>query len=400
MSDWRKVVRNCRIGLHTELGGQTACLPVYAEEGGGDALINGKPIWVPSTVTFEGKTWHHVGIRFKGNASLSFTYKAGVHKLPLRFDFDQYEDENCSTLDQRFFGFKRLTLSNNYGDDSSLHEKVATEIFREAGVPAPYAAFYRVFVDVGEGPTYFGIYTMVEVPAKPLFERAFGDKDGNLYKPEGTSASWNSFSEVSFGKRTNEVEGDWSDISSAVNALHASRADPKKWRADLESVFYVEGFLRWLAVNTVIQNWDTYGNMVQNYYVYTSTSDGLVHWIPWDNNEAFKDGGMFPALSLSQDEVTEFFPLIRLLVDDPVYKAQYISFVEAVISGPYETTRAKARFSEAMDLVRPYITGEEGEQAGYTLLESPSDLETEFQRLLTQVDQRTAAVTQFLAEGE
>ncbi len=387
-------------GVCANLGPSQGCLPLYAGEGAGDAMVEGKPIYVKSTVVFEGKTWQHVGLRFKGNASLAFTWKEGVHKLPLKLDFDEFEDEHCDTLDQRFFGFKRLSLSNNMGDDSNLREKVAGEIFLEAGVPAPRSAFYRVFLDFGEGSKYMGLYTMVEVPAKPLLAREFGDKDGNLYKPEGRSASWSSFHEDSFGKRSNELEGDWSDIIGAFNALHADRSDPAKWRAGLEGVFDVHGFLKCLAVMTVIQNWDTYGNMVQNYYLYTSSTDGLVHWIPWDNNSAFTEVGLFPALSLGQDEVTDFFPLIRFLLDDPVYRSTYVSFLEDVVSGPYEATRAKKLFEEEMQLIKPYIVGPDGEQAGFTLLADPSDFDAEYQRLLKHTDERKEAVAQFLAEEE
>jgi hypothetical protein len=37
-------------------------------EGGMRSSIR-NPIWVPCTVEFEGKTWWHVGVRFKGNTS-------------------------------------------------------------------------------------------------------------------------------------------------------------------------------------------------------------------------------------------------------------------------------------------------------------------------------------------
>ena len=39
------------------------------------------------------------------------------------------------------------------------------------------------------------------------------------------------------------------------------------WRANLETVFDTDVFLKYLAVNTVVQNWDTYGRMTHNYYL-------------------------------------------------------------------------------------------------------------------------------------
>ena len=39
------------------------------------------------------------------------------------------------------------------------------------------------------------------------------------------------------------------------------------WRANLETVIDTNVFLKYLAVNTVVQNWDTYGRMTHNYYL-------------------------------------------------------------------------------------------------------------------------------------
>ena len=83
------------------------------------------------------------------------------------------------------------------------------------------------------------------------------------------------------------------DILALFDALHdESRiSEPATWRANLEAVFNVDTFIHWLAVNTVIQNWDTYGTMAHNYYLYNDPTTGLLTWIPWDNNEALTSGG-------------------------------------------------------------------------------------------------------------
>ena len=102
-----------------------------------------------------------------------------------------------------------------------------------------------------------------------------------------------SFDEASFDKETNKDESDWSDVIAAIEALNADKSDPAAWRAGLEAVFNVDEFLRWLAVNTTIQNWDTYGSMAHNYYLYGDPTDnGRLAWIPWDNNMALSGEGM------------------------------------------------------------------------------------------------------------
>ena len=68
------------------------------------------------------------------------------------------------------------------------------------------------------------------------------------------------------------------------------QADAEAWRTSLEQVFNTDQFLKWLAVNTTIQNWDTYGRMTHNYYLYNNPQNNQLTWIPWDNNEALQTG--------------------------------------------------------------------------------------------------------------
>ena len=210
------------------------------------------PMYVPADVAFEGQTFHKAGFRFKGISSLSNAWRAGIEKLPLRLNFDVLEDEFPEIRDQTFFGFPNLAFTNNGTDTSFLRQRVVTELFREAGVPAARTAFVRVFLNRGEGPVYLGLYTMTEVPDSPMLTTLFGSDDGNLYKPVGTGGRWTQFFETSFPKKTNEEDEDWTDIREAIAVLNESRASAAVWRARLEVRFAVNGFLRWLALNTMV----------------------------------------------------------------------------------------------------------------------------------------------------
>lgn len=361
-----------------------------------------EPVYRSCTFKFEGKAWWHVGVRFKGNSSLFYPWMIGTSmKFPFRVDFDYFEDDYPEIMNQRFYGFSELSMSNNFYDDSLLREKVVGDIFREAGVPAPRNASCQLYVDYGEGPIYFGLYIMTEVPRRPMLGTQFGDPDGNLYKPEGPGARWVTFDQASFEKDTNITQSDWSDIQAAFAALHASRSDPETWRTGLEAVFDVDGFLRWLAVNTVIQNWDTYGILPHNYYLYSDPADGLLHWIPWDNNEALKSTSIITdplPLSLDSTAVDDSWPLIRYLIDDPVYHATYLFFVHDVIEGAFSLTPAQTRLRNAHELISPFVVGSQGEQRGYTLLAGPEDFENELDNLLAHAEQRREDTLQFLSQ--
>jgi spore coat protein CotH len=368
---------------------------------GGDKMMGSSvnPTYVPVTVEFEDDTWTNVGLRFKGNSSLRSTWGSGNMKLPLRLDFDQFEDEYPEIDDQRFYGFEQLTFSSGFSDASFLREKTTADIFREAGVPAAQTAFYQVYVNYGEGPIYFGLYTAVEVVDDTVIETQFEDDDGNVYKPEGTGASFaaGTFSEASFEKQTNEEEADWSDIQAIFDALHADTrmSDPVTWRNDLEAVFDVGNFLNWLAVNTVVQNWDTYGGMTHNYYLYHDPTTDQMIWIPWDNNEALSSGrGQRNVISLAMDEVGDDWPLIRYLLDDEVYYAQYVVYVDAVIDTAFEPAKMETTYRELAALIELYVLSENAE---HTHLQSEADFYAAIEELVEHAYARYDAAAEFVA---
>lgn len=176
-------------------------------------------------------------------------------------------------------------------------------------MPSAHTAFYEVYVNYGEGPVYFDLYTMVETVEDSVISQQFTSDEGNLYKPEGAGATFAevAFNEAPFNKETNQDEADYTVIQSLFAALQADTRlrDPVAWRSGLETVFDVDIFLRGLAVHTVVQNWDTYGLISHNYFLYADPESGRITWIPWGNKRALSESGVRNALSLSPDEVTD-----------------------------------------------------------------------------------------------
>jgi hypothetical protein len=393
------------VGACTDLMGTLACLP----EGGpgmdpgmgGTDFLPRTPVYVECDVTEGATTWRHVGIRFKGNSSLSTAWSSGIYKMPLRLNFDKFEDEYPDTKNQRYHGFDSLSLSNGAMDASLLRDKLGTDVFANAGVPAPATAFYRIFIDHSEGPIYFGLYTGIELPDDDSFlDRRFGGHEGNLYKPDGAAARWDVWDPETLGKENNTDAADYSDAKALFDALHGDRSDAAAWRAGLEAVLDVDAFLHWLALNAVVQDWDVYGQMAHNYFLYADPSDGgRFQWIPWDHSFAFTGdgGGMFgQSMSLGMDEVSEQWPLIRFLLDDPMYNERYAQFVAQAVELEYTPADMSPRFTAAHELIAPYVIGAEGELPGYTFVTSDADFTAALDQLLMHVEQRPQEVAEFL----
>ncbi|MCK0133627.1 CotH kinase family protein [Arenibacter sp. S6351L] len=366
--------------------------------GGGLVEVDEDPIFVPGEVLYNGKEWYRVGVRFKGNSSLQSSWSSGILKLSFKLDFDEFEDQYPQIDNQRFYGFKKLSLKNNYNDKSMLREKVATDVFRDAGIASSHAAFYAVYVDHGDGPQYFGVYTLVEEVDDTVIDTQFSDNDGNLYKPDGTGASFaqGTFTEDVFVKKTNEDEADFSDIQSVFTALHAAdrTTDPETWRANLESVFDTDTFLKYLAVNTVIQNWDTYGRMTHNYYLYNNPDTEKLSWIPWDNNEALQNGNREGSLALDFSDLNDTeWPLIGYLYEDATYRAQYDAYVQEVVDNAFNVSTMQSKYAVYSALVEPYANLE---VSGYSFLSSSADFQAAISQLNSHVSARTTAVNNYL----
>ena len=60
-----------------------------------------------------GITHENVGLKLKGNSSLMSANMSGNGKVPFRLRFDRFECEVAAILNQRFYGFQRLTFSSN-----------------------------------------------------------------------------------------------------------------------------------------------------------------------------------------------------------------------------------------------------------------------------------------------
>lgn len=365
--------------------------------GGSSSFSDETPVYVAADFYFNGIQWYNVGVRYKGNSSLESSYSSGIGKLPLRLKFDEFEDDFPEITNQRFYGFKDLSLSSNYNDKSMMREKAASDIFSEFGVPSARSAFYEVWVDYGSGPVYFGLYTMMEVVFDTMLEDVFGSNSGNCYKPDGDGAMFSSsgFSLDDFEKKTNEDIGDWSDIQEMYNRLHASTrtTDVETWKTNLEAVFDVDGFLKYLAANNTIQNWDTYGNMTHNYYLYHDPADDLIKWIVWDNNEAFQSGARYSTLSFEMSEVSNDWPLITYITDVDEYRATYDAYIQEFVDGAFAPSKMSTQYS-AYDVI--IASSATSEISGYTFLSNSSDYSSAVSTLKSHCSSRTSAAFSYL----
>ena len=126
-------------------------------------------------VTINGVTYNSVGIRTKGNSSLtSIAQDSTTDRYSFKLNFDKYID------DQTYNGIEKLALNNNYTDTTYMKEYLSYEIYSSLGVPTPEYAYANISIN-GEP---WGLYLAVEDIDERYIEKYYGSVEGNLYKPE------------------------------------------------------------------------------------------------------------------------------------------------------------------------------------------------------------------------
>jgi spore coat protein CotH len=226
-----------------------------------------------------------VAARFRGNSS--YAAAAPYLKRPLKIDFNYFDDE------QRLMGLKELYLSPNCLDPSQVREHLSYELFHKAGIATPRTALAQVFltIDGQHDAAALGPYTVIEDPqSKSFLKREFGDSSGLLFKPD-------SYGELRYlGEDWNDYRVGYSCKTDGTVVLRKrfieltkliSRADDERFAREIESFIDMDQFVRFVAVNVLMANYDSFLATDHNFFVYIHPKTLKAHFFPWDLNLSF-----------------------------------------------------------------------------------------------------------------
>lgn len=126
-------------------------------------------------VTINGETFNNVGIRPKGNSSLtSVANDSTTDRYSIKIDFGQYVDG------QTYHGIRKLALNNNISDATYMKEAISYDIYNFLGIATPEYSYTDIKINGSD----WGLYLGVEVIDERFIEKNYGEISGNLYKPE------------------------------------------------------------------------------------------------------------------------------------------------------------------------------------------------------------------------
>lgn len=292
-------------------------------------------------VEIAGTTFYSVGIRPKGNTSLSsIANDPDNDRYSFKLEFDKFVDG------QTCFGLDKLVLNNSYADYTYMKEALIYDMFQYLGADASLYNFAKINVN----NEYFGVYLALEAVEESFMLRNYGTGQGYLYKPDsmnmgkrdenkngggmpempqnfqrpegefkmpenfnfeemkkempdfgggmgggfpggmggGNGANLNysndnldNYSAIWDGEVNNSTKADHTRVVTALKNISQNN--------NIEKYFDVDNILKYMAVHNFAVNDDSLsGGMAHNYYLYES--NGQINILPWDYNLSL--GGM------------------------------------------------------------------------------------------------------------
>ncbi|WP_165867313.1 CotH kinase family protein [Paenibacillus pinisoli] len=328
-----------------------------------------------ATVEYNGEKYENVAIRTKGNLSLrSVVNMQNSDRYSFKISFDEY-------VNQTLGGISKINLNNNYSDNSYMQEFLSYELAEEMGLPTPKRSYVNVYVN-GE---LWGFYLAIEQIGDAYLERNFGKAYGTLYKANGGNGS----------------ELNWLGTASAYTGLDV-KSDKRNDQAllammdelnngtDYESVIDVDTALKYIALNAVIGNMDSYlSELKHNYYLYEL--DGVFSILPWDYNMSF---GGFGGSGILIDEPTTGAvadrPLVAKLLAGDAYKERYHEIIAEMLDGYLEDERFQGRVAELKELISEHV------KADPTAFVTYEQYEQGVEQLLSFTETQTASIAKQL----
>lgn len=384
-----------------------------------------------ANVVIDGESYKNVGIRAKGNTSLSTVPSLGSERYSFKIEFDHYDSTKS------YHGLDKLSLNNLIQDSTMMKDYLTYTMMNGFGVNSSLCSYVYITVNGGD----WGLYLAVEGVEEPFLERNYGSDYGELYKPDSISAGGGPGNGKDFdmnnmpsfgnggppddtaasdmpqdfepstvpggdsenggfgfdgggsGMNSSDVKLQYIDdaLESYSNIWDSAKTDITEADQNrliesleklsngekIETVVDIEQVIRYFVVHNYVSNSDSYtGSMIHNYYLYEK--DGQMAMIPWDYNLAF---GTFqgndaqgtintPIDSPVDNGSGEDRPMWNWIVSDEEYTELYHQYFSDFLS----SVDIQSIIDNTYDLIKDYV--EKDPTAFYSYEEFESGIET------------------------
>lgn len=309
--------------------GRVVKLTIELDKKSADALRRDPKEYVRCTLKDGDKVYADVGIHLRGAAG---SFRPFDDKPGLTLNMDKYADG------QLYRGLDKFHLANSVQDPSYLSELICGEMFRAAGVPA--ARVGHAVVVLNGRPR--GLYYLKEGYDKDFLQLHFKNSHGNFYDG-GFLTDIDSKLEL---LSTKMDVSDRADLKALVAA--ANEPDKTKRFQRLEKLLDLDAFLSYLAMDSIIWDWDGYPMNRNNYRIYHDPVRDKIVFIPSGLDQMFVD--------LNAPVLPNFQGLVaRKLIETPEGRQRYIARVAAIMKDVYKTDEWVKRLDELEAKLQPVI---------------------------------------------
>jgi hypothetical protein len=315
-------------------------------------------------VTIDNEDFYNVGLRVKGNNSLTQIQKYGSKRFGFKIEFDHF-DKNLT-----YHGLDKVSLNSSFQDNSFLKEYMTYKMMAHLEVPSSLCSYVFITVN-GED---WGLYVAIEEVENAFAKRNFGIDYGQLYKPDYRRLK-DENNDVSLIYTGN----DFANYDNIFRKARFKPSDEDKRRLiksleilsvgeDLEKAIDIDNLLRYFTVQSFVANFDSYlGQTGHNYFLYEK--DGMLTMIPWDYNLAYgtyalgmtdpvNDPTLFvnlPIDSPALGDILDKRPMFTNVMAKPAYKEKYHEIYEGFITEFFDSGYFVKETAKTAKMISPYV---------------------------------------------
>lgn len=353
-------------------------------------------------VIIDNEAYKNVGIRAKGNTSLSSVSAYGNDRYSFKIEFDHYDSGKT------YYGLDKLSLNNIIQDNTYMKDYLVYQMMGYFGVDSPLCSYVYITVN-GED---FRLYLAVEGVEESFLSRNYGSDYGELYKPDTTQTQGGGDGEMPDMRNASEppdgtevpdrredengIQGgsssedvsliysddDYDSYSNIFDNAKTNISDDDRDRfieslkkinenENIEDVVDVDEVIRYFVVHNFVCNFDSYtGSMIHNYYLYEE--DGKMSMIPWDYNLAFggfsAGGGQGDGSNGNATELVNYpidtpvsggtvdsRPMLAWIFANKEYTEQYHEYFSEFITECFDSGYVEALVRSTVEMISPYV---------------------------------------------
>lgn len=265
--------------------------------------------------------------------------------------FREFDDTPSFTVkvdrgddDQKFHGLRKFQLNRSPQDGTWMHELLASEIFKAAGLASPRVTHARVWVNKRD----MGLYVLKESFDRTFLKRHFEKSGGNLY-----DGGFCQDIDADLEKDEGGNKDDRADLKALLAAC--TEADLVKRWAKVQELVDIKEFVTYMAVEQMLGHWDGYCLNRNNYRLYFDPATKKAVFLPHGMDQLFQD---------SEASILDNPPALvaNAVMKNPAWRTEYRKRVGELLP-LFNAEKLKKRVDEVAKRLEPVIDSYDKEAA-------------------------------------